>query len=82
MDMILKWFVIVFLWAFNASFFLLKNLNYDKQKSTISTRIIDLFSYWKGQRGMIVAQPKKQVKRCYWKEIANALGKRIIQRFT
>ncbi len=45
----------------------------DKQ-STISTRIIDLFSpIGKGQRGMIVAQPKTG-KTMLLKEIANAIA--------
>ncbi|MCK5781492.1 MAG: transcription termination factor Rho [Flavobacteriales bacterium] len=45
-----------------------------EKKSTISTRIIDLFSpLGKGQRGMIVAQPKTG-KTVLLKEVANAIA--------
>ncbi|WP_348799605.1 transcription termination factor Rho [Flavobacterium adhaerens] len=46
----------------------------DEKQNTISTRIIDLFSpIGKGQRGMIVAQPKTG-KTMLLKEIANAIA--------
>ncbi|AWL79381.1 transcription termination factor Rho [Capnocytophaga canimorsus] len=46
-----------------------------EQNSTISTRIIDLFSpIGKGQRGMIVAQPKTG-KTMLLKDIANAISR-------
>ncbi|MGI9525716.1 MAG: transcription termination factor Rho [Weeksellaceae bacterium] len=45
-----------------------------EKKSTISTRIVDLFSpIGKGQRGMIVAQPKTG-KTMLMKDIANAIA--------
>jgi transcription termination factor Rho len=48
--------------------------NLAARQSTISTRIIDLFSpLGKGQRGMIVAQPKTG-KTMLLKEIANAIA--------
>ncbi|CAM2880330.1 transcription termination factor Rho [Flavobacterium frigoris] len=51
-----------------------EKFNLAERQSTISTRIIDLFSpIGKGQRGMIVAQPKTG-KTMLLKEIANAIA--------
>jgi transcription termination factor Rho len=51
-----------------------EKFNLAARQSTISTRIIDLFSpIGKGQRGMIVAQPKTG-KTMLLKEIANAIA--------
>lgn len=51
-----------------------EKFNLAARESTISTRIIDLFSpIGKGQRGMIVAQPKTG-KTMLLKEIANAIA--------
>ncbi|NRS88186.1 transcription termination factor Rho [Flavobacterium sp. 7E] len=51
-----------------------EKFNLADRQSTISTRIIDLFSpIGKGQRGMIVAQPKTG-KTMLLKEIANAIA--------
>ncbi|WP_016988442.1 transcription termination factor Rho [Flavobacterium sp. ACAM 123] len=51
-----------------------EKFNLAARQSTISTRIIDLFSpLGKGQRGMIVAQPKTG-KTMLLKEIANAIA--------
>jgi transcription termination factor Rho len=51
-----------------------EKFNLAEKQSTISTRIIDLFSpIGKGQRGMIVAQPKTG-KTMLLKEIANAIA--------
>ena len=51
------------------------------RKSTLSTRVIDLFSpIGKGQRGLIVAQPKTG-KTVLLKEVANAM-QQITQRLT
>jgi len=48
---------------------------YDKGKGTVSTRILDLFCpIGKGQRGLIVAQPKTG-KTVLLQEIANAIAK-------
>lgn len=50
------------------------NLIHKKDRSSISTRIIDLFApIGKGQRGLIVAQPKTG-KTVLLKEIANAIA--------
>jgi transcription termination factor Rho len=52
----------------------IRKFNLAARQSTISTRIIDLFSpLGKGQRGMIVAQPKTG-KTMLLKEIANAIA--------
>jgi transcription termination factor Rho len=67
MDTILKSFATGFFWTFNTCFSI-REIQISRKQSTISTRIIDLFPYWKGQRGMIVAQPKP-VKRCCWKRL-------------
>jgi len=51
-----------------------EKFNLAEKQSTVSTRIIDLFSpIGKGQRGMIVAQPKTG-KTVLLKEIANAIA--------
>ena len=51
-----------------------EKFNIAEKESTVSTRIIDLFSpIGKGQRGMIVAQPKTG-KTMLLKEIANAIA--------
>jgi transcription termination factor Rho len=51
-----------------------EKFNIAEKNSTISTRIIDLFSpIGKGQRGMIVAQPKTG-KTMLLKEVANAIA--------
>ncbi|WP_264558619.1 transcription termination factor Rho [Flavobacterium sp. N2270] len=51
-----------------------EKFNIAEKQSTVSTRIIDLFSpIGKGQRGMIVAQPKTG-KTILLKEIANAIA--------
>jgi transcription termination factor Rho len=51
-----------------------EKFNIAEKQSTVSTRIIDLFSpIGKGQRGMIVAQPKTG-KTMLLKEIANAIA--------
>ena len=51
-----------------------KKFNISEKESTISTRIIDLFSpIGKGQRGMIVSQPKTG-KTMLLKDIANAIA--------
>ena len=51
-----------------------EKFNLAKRQSTISTRIIDLFApIGKGQRGMIVSQPKTG-KTVLLKEIANAIA--------
>lgn len=51
-----------------------EKFNLAERQSTVSTRIIDLFSpIGKGQRGMIVAQPKTG-KTVLLKEIANAIA--------
>ena len=51
-----------------------EKFNISEKESTISTRIIDLFSpIGKGQRGMIVSQPKTG-KTVLLKEIANAIA--------
>jgi len=51
-----------------------EKFNLAEKKSTISTRIIDLFSpIGKGQRGMIVSQPKTG-KTMLLKDIANAIA--------
>uniref|UniRef100_UPI00404B86D3 transcription termination factor Rho n=1 Tax=Flavobacterium sp. TaxID=239 RepID=UPI00404B86D3 len=51
-----------------------EKFNIAERESTVSTRIIDLFSpIGKGQRGMIVAQPKTG-KTMLLKEIANAIA--------
>lgn len=51
-----------------------KKFNIAEKQSTISTRIIDLFApIGKGQRGMIVAQPKTG-KTMLLKDIANAIA--------
>ncbi|MCU0350020.1 MAG: transcription termination factor Rho [Flavobacterium sp.] len=51
-----------------------EKFNLAEKQSTVSTRIIDLFSpIGKGQRGMIVAQPKTG-KTVLLKEVANAIA--------
>ena len=51
-----------------------EKFNLAERQSTISTRIIDLFSpIGKGQRGMIVSQPKTG-KTMLLKDIANAIA--------
>jgi len=51
-----------------------EKFNLTEKKSTLSTRIIDLFSpIGKGQRGLIVAQPKTG-KTTLLKEVANAIA--------
>lgn len=51
-----------------------EKFNITNRKSTLSTRIIDLFSpIGKGQRGLIVAQPKTG-KTTLLKEVANAIA--------
>ena len=51
-----------------------EKFNLAERSSTISTRIIDLFSpIGKGQRGMIVAQPKTG-KTMLLKDVANAIA--------
>ena len=51
-----------------------EKFNISSKKSTISTRIIDLFSpIGKGQRGMIVSQPKTG-KTMLLKDVANAIA--------
>lgn len=51
-----------------------KKLNISDKKSTLSTRVVDLFSpIGKGQRGLIVAQPKTG-KTILLQEIANAIA--------
>ncbi len=55
-------------------YFLKKNSILQTRQSTISTRIMDLFSpIGKGQRGMIVSQPKTG-KTMLLKDIANAIA--------
>ncbi|MDW7693200.1 transcription termination factor Rho [Flammeovirgaceae bacterium SG7u.111] len=52
-----------------------EKLNLSDRSSSLSTRVVDLFSpIGKGQRGMIVAQPKTG-KTVLLKEIANAIAK-------
>lgn len=51
-----------------------EKFNLDGKRSTVSTRIMDMFSpIGKGQRGMIVAQPKTG-KTMLLKEVANAIA--------
>ena len=51
-----------------------EKFNLDAEKSTVATRIMDMFApIGKGQRGMIVAQPKTG-KTMLLKEVANAIA--------
>jgi transcription termination factor Rho len=50
-----------------------EKFNLAERQSTISTVLLICFHHQEGQRGMIVAQPR-QVKRCAFKEIANAIA--------